>query len=73
MTQNAQVQAGPTAVKKSAAAAESEAVTIQLPNDVYQWFKQQADADERTVAKYIARELRNIYAAATNLQIQQPY
>jgi CopG-like RHH_1 or ribbon-helix-helix domain, RHH_5 len=37
------------------------AVSITLPQEVYDYFKQQADADERTLAGYLKRVLRRVW------------
>jgi hypothetical protein len=40
-------------------------VNISLPAEVYAYFQKQADADERTLAKYMQRLVRQEYARLT--------
>lgn len=54
--------AKPAEKKKS----DGVAVTITLPMDAYTWFEEKAKADERSVNKYIARELRRQFEREMN-------
>ena len=40
-------------------------VNISLPKEIYTYFQQQADADERTLAKYLQRVLRQVWQQQT--------
>jgi hypothetical protein len=72
------VAAASAAVTASAASAASEtkaettalayryAVTVTLTPEVYNYFVQQAAADERTLSKYMARELKQLFDQQIN-------
>ena len=74
----AAASAAVTASAASAASAASEtkaettalayryAVTVTLTPEVYNYFVQQAAADERTLSKYMARELKQLFDQQTN-------
>lgn len=49
--------------KHSSTSAADGKVTITLPPAIYAYFKSQAEADERSLAKYLERRLRAIYDA----------
>jgi hypothetical protein len=46
------------------------AVSITLPKELYDYFKQQADADERTLAAYLKRVLRAMWQREHHSELQ---
>jgi hypothetical protein len=52
--------------KPAAVAADTNTVTISLPSEVHEFFSKKAAADERSLAKYLSRELRQLYDDARN-------
>jgi hypothetical protein len=51
-----------TGTPNQAPAADAQpTVNLSLPKEVYEYFQRQADADERTLAKYLQRLVRQEY------------
>ena len=58
-----------TGTPNQAASADGQpTVNISLPKDIHDYFQQQADADERTLAKYLQRLLKQVYQQQVSQQ-----